>query len=677
MLAPAATLLARAMKQRAHESNMSGSSSDVCMHSLMHNKSASTDEMLERAMALSQHQNACYGASLQNQLSNCSAAPAPGCGSTASYPMAQASMQQSNALLPTMSLHATSQGDPSPMFYFGPPLRHQPCPLPIHREALSQRKLMAPLHKGLVPASSSCDGASMHEPLTGQGLETAMAAAPEKDDPLPMITMIRGRFYKPQSVPSKRKSISSAYKRKSHMLNTYELARDPPYIPAGLGRTRSRPGITMPGEEPSEPAHTSAEARQRAEGREVERTLSLFTKEMAQHILPFSDAERSQMRTETEDELSERVRSFLNTKSHHLASMSNARRALLSLHDYASSVGVTLHNFKASIGMISAFLSSQQARTMAASRLQGLKWAQFNYSIAIDADAPALKSFSESHSDGSNHATTMPISIVCHLAVIASDKSQHAYVRAVAAGIHLMVAASLRWADAQRTKWKLMNNCIEGCGQTKVGFQYWWGERKDLLDGDSWLRPLKASYRDLSHPPDYIFRRAEFERGHAGDPNYFTKWIDAPAVKQHVIEAFIHTLMLPPLSLTREEAMKYVRLHGARRVYPTLARFMSGTLNLSFEDRQELGRWAPVLADGDRAARRAAMANRYSTDAERARCVKTRARVAEAARALIRDHGWKELPIEGGGYESFIAEDIPIEEPEPDLSSDESDTEVA
>ena len=99
---------------------------------------------------------------------------------------------------------------------------------------------------------------------------------------------------------------------------------------------------------------------------------------------------------------------------------------------------------------------------------------------------------------------------------------------------------------------------------------------------------------------------------------------------------------------------------------------MSGQLKLSLEDRQEIGRWAPATG-GDRAARRTAMANRYGSDAERARCVKTRARVATAARTLIRDMGWKSIPIEGGGYESFIEGEIPIEEPEPDLSSDESE----
>ena len=157
---------------------------------------------------------------------------------------------------------------------------------------------------------------------------------------------------------------------------------------------------------------------------------------------------------------------------------------------------------------------------MAASRLQGLKWAQLNYSLQLCADSPSLKSFSESRSSGANHATTMPIPIVCHLAVIAADKSRSLYVRSIAGGIHLMVAALLRWADAQRSKWQAMTNCLQGSGPTKVGFQFWWGERRDLLDGDSWYKPIQQSYRGLSSTPDFLFRRAEFSRGHAGDHGF-------------------------------------------------------------------------------------------------------------------------------------------------------------
>ena len=56
--------------------------------------------------------------------------------------------------------------------------------------------------------------------------------------------------------------------------------------------------------------------------------------------------------------------------------------------------------------------------------------------------------------------------------------------------------------------------------------------------------------------------------------------------------------------------------------------------------------------------------------------MKTRSRVADAARELIRDAGWQNLPLDGGGFETFIDGGVDIAEPEPDLSSDESDTET-
>ena len=531
------------------------------------------------------------------------------------------------------------------------------------------------LPAGSKPAAVVDDVACAQPRLEGPGLAAAYDAAPEPCTELPLITMIQGRFFKPLMSGSKRKSVSCASKKANTIATAYSLARDSPLIPAGTGRARSRPGITMQGEEQAEPVHTSAEARRRAELNEVERTVSIFTHDMAQALLPFSEEERRHMRAESEEQLTDRIRTFISSKSSHLASMSNARRALLALYDFAASVGVVLRNFQASVGLVSAFLSSQTARSMAASRLQGLKWAQLNYSLSLQADAPALRSFLEVKTDGSNHASTIPVKVACHLAVVAADKTQHLYLRAVASGVHMMIAASLRWADAQRASWSVMSNCIEGKGPTKVGYQYWWGERQDFLGGDSWFKPLLASYKGLTHPPDFIFRRASFKRGHSGEPEFFEGWSDGPAVKLHVIETLIHILMLTPMSLTREEALAYVRLHGARRVYPTLARFLSGTLQLTLDDRQEMGRWAPATG-GDRAERRGAMANRYATDAERARCVKTRSKVATATRNLIKDHGWRELPMEGGGYEAFITQDVIVEEPEPDLSSDESDVEV-
>ena len=45
-------------------------------------------------------------------------------------------------------------------------------------------------------------------------------------------------------------------------------------------------------------------------------------------------------------------------------------------------------------------------------------------------------------------------------------------------------------------------------------------------------------------------------------------------------------------------------------------------------------------------------------------------------RTIIRDVGWQNLALDGGGFEAFADGDVDIASPEPDLSSDESDTDV-
>ena len=50
--------------------------------------------------------------------------------------------------------------------------------------------------------------------------------------------------------------------------------------------------------------------------------------------------------------------------------------------------------------------------------------------------------------------------------------------------------------------------------------------------------------------------------------------------------------------------------------------------------------------------------------------------VAAEVRRLIADVGWQNLSLEGGGFEAFVDGDVDFAEPEPNLSSDESDAEV-
>ena len=531
------------------------------------------------------------------------------------------------------------------------------------------------MHKASLPPTKRASPEPLSEGGIAQTSDGDQFSSPPSVPPL--VSMVQGRFYVPIT-HSKRKSVSCAAKRAAHDSTAYVLSRDASLsIPPGINRARN--GIINPNDEPVDEPTSSAAQKERARHNEVERTLSIFSLGMVQALLPYTDDERKQMQASgkslLEEEETARVRVFLADKAaRHLASMSNARRALLALYDYAQHVGINLVGFNASVGLISAFLSSQVARTMAASRLRGLVWAQLNYSIAITANSPALQSYLEKRGSGANHATTMPVKVACHLAVLASDSTRHEYTRAVAAGLYLLATASLRWADAQRSTWRPLSGTLEGSGETKTGFAFWWGEKSDLLGGTDWFRPLTKSYKTLTSPPDYIFRRALFERGKTGSLEGFQGWGEGPARKSHVVKSFQEILMMEPLSLSEDEAKALSRIHGARRMYPTLGRYLSHELNLSTDDRQELGRWAP--SSGGSSSHAAPMANLYSTDAQRARCVATRKRVADAARRLIRDAGWTNLPLDGGGFEAFIQGGVNIAEPEPDMSSDESEDEA-
>ena len=401
MMAPATAMLARAMKRALHTDHHCPPAGDVCMQSISDNKSSSADSMLQRAMTRQPDSVTNCGERIDGHAQRGVPLTTQSCVCTHSTVPSHQTLS-----VATMCAHTLgTQAQPplhtglSPFFNFQHHERLTEVSRAVKPAMPSIARSKAPLARGLEPASSSFDAARPENILSGPGLEEAYALAPAPEVVTPIVTMIRGRFYKPCSQPAKRRHISSAKARGASATTAFASARDPPIMPAGLGRSRSRAGITMPDEEPPALAPTSAEARKRAERNEVERTLSIFTREMAQSLLPFSDAERNQMREETEEEMTERVRSFLLSKSSHLSSMSNARRALLALYDYAASTGVTLNGFDASVGMISAFLSSQAAPTMAASRLQGLKWAKLNYSLALPADVGALKSFSASKSD--------------------------------------------------------------------------------------------------------------------------------------------------------------------------------------------------------------------------------------------------------------------------------------
>jgi hypothetical protein len=157
-----------------------------------------------------------------------------------------------------------------------------------------------------------------------------------------------------------------------------------------------------------------------------------------------------------------------------------------------------------------------------------------------------------------------------------------------------------------------------------------------------------------------------------------------PAPKQHVVKCLIYILSLPPLNLSQEEAKRYARLHGARRFLSTVARFLSGYIDISVQDRLELGRWSPGVV-GDPGLRgvaaAAAMPNLYSSEGARERCVASRKKVCDELRrrvARLSERELGELPVDGCGVEFLLdgATDISHPDPDPDLSDAESDSGV-
>ena len=158
-------------------------------------------------------------------------------------------------------------------------------------------------------------------------------------------------------------------------------------------------------------------------------------------------------------------------------------------------------------------------------------------------------------------------------------------------------------------------------------------------------------------------------------------WDLGPAPKAHVIKCLIFILTLPPLNLPYEEAARYSRLHGARRFFPTLARFFSSTINITVQDRLELGRWQPGLI-GDPSSRAtaasASMPNLYSGEGARDRCVQSRGKVARELRRLVSAASPAELaalPTDSCGIDCLISGntiELTAADPDPDLSDDES-----
>ena len=228
----------------------------------------------------------------------------------------------------TQSLPAASSLSAATLFDFSRRSSATPS-VPLHMKAAMlpmKRAISSVIEKEQVPSvplSAACSINKESSPSPSQGA----AALP------PLVTLVKGRFFVP-AARSKRASPSSSAIRAAMDNCAYSLARESLLIPPGINKSRARAGIIPPNEEPRDPPTSSAEQRKRACENEVERTLSIFTLDMSQALLPFSPSELAQMKSaEKEDASAARLRIFLIDKAErHLSSLSNARRALLRLY---------------------------------------------------------------------------------------------------------------------------------------------------------------------------------------------------------------------------------------------------------------------------------------------------------------------------------------------------------
>ena len=133
-----------------------------------------------------------------------------------------------------------------------------------------------------------------------------------------------------------------------------------------------------------------------------------------------------------------------------------------------------------------------------------------------------------------------------------------------------------------------------------------------------WIQHLSDPGRDHLFP--------EFQGSIIGDA---TAWLVSrePPDQHEVYGAVIYMLMLPPLSLDQDDAKKFVKLHGMRRVVLILARRFYSVPDLTVKDRNALGRWA-YTSQGS-------MPNIYADEANRPNQIKVREGVLAHSRLIF------------------------------------------
>jgi hypothetical protein len=340
-------------------------------------------------------------------------------------------------------------------------------------------------------------------------------------------------------------------------------------------------------------------------------------------------------------------------------------------------IDLVLHDYEISPGLIAVYLSAHGAVTMPAFRLANLKYAQKQLGALCMADSPSLKPFSVRYNLG-GHAPACTVSSAIHLEFIACNHPNK-FVRFYAAIFLIMILTSLRWIDAFRSPLPVRPDgpgglALDGKAHTSKSSMLpmlWYCGVYSFLGSDKWIGAIESERSDVESSKSLF---PNFDSTHIHEA---TQWLPGTASKPMCIDAYVYICMLPPLSLSRKDAIAASRLHGFRRLVPILARLCSSTLKLTIEDRNELGRWASTL-DGLNVMARACT-NLYSDEAHRPRAIEVRERVLAHIRAWFRRHkclkpedALLSLPS-SNDYMVFCCGEPAFAETEPALDEDEQD----
>ena len=311
-----------------------------------------------------------------------------------------------------------------------------------------------------------------------------------------------------------------------------------------------------------------------------------------------------------------------------------ARCALVRLSKWLASQGllVACAGWTVSGGLLCEWVLDEQSASKSAgdsipNNLRNfIRWSSSALKLSgLAVDDEAFRNISAPPARQPTPALAATVAMLFHFSRLATAHHQ-AIVRHYAAGFVLVVLAALRVRDAQRARIKVYIDAppngasVEGvCYTSKhprrrapMPMPFWVPRSNDVL-GD-WQHGLQYL------GPDYTFPAVQVPRGSAAsiaDPRAVVQ--QGPARSRYVIKYM--RVLLRMDDFTTEAQAKRFSGHSGRHTLVTVARLLC----YKHEDRRELGRWLAALGDGKE--RRAAMANAYSSEAERPRVLEVISRI--------------------------------------------------